>query len=597
MDNQDYFEQPYVWSDVAQPYQVQVAADIADLIPDDVTTVLDVGSGNGLIVRDLPARLRCVGLDQSLEALQHNPAVPVLGSADRLPFADNSFDLVMSTDMLEHVEDVERCVAEMARVSARYMIIAVPYEEDLASKQTWCGQCARAFHINHHLRRFTVASTLELAQNAGWPVEVRLSGGQGRPRVDELAELRASVGAFLGWTGSRCPSCGAEGSAGPASDIQRATLDAARELIWWQRLREQGVREDRSEIVVLFDAELDELSVGSEGSNCALDVAPAVDAGDLQHRPLLEVQVGPAILNSEILAKEEFIAGQQLPSTRIIPSGDAASKPILEIAWPCSLRSSDLLIVCCNQPMEVELEVVDGVLGQWFLLQPDVGGVVREHRFALPRALAPTQFGALVRITTQQVQDIGCVQLLPGGTPGPDVVYRRLQPGNNVLRVERGGTKFSWGLLSEEESYVPDPLPSVVELASDRDLSTSGSVDNESIEGVAAATELSLAIVETLSCNGERMSALANDIEKRRARLDEALKESEAKLSELEERHSSELSSQQLRLLESQKRVEQLNELANALEAKRAALEVTVQEKDRLLLDLERRIENEKKDK
>ena len=47
---------------------------------------------------------------------------------ERLDFADDEFELVAATEVLEHVTDPERALAEMARVAGRYLLVSVPHE-------------------------------------------------------------------------------------------------------------------------------------------------------------------------------------------------------------------------------------------------------------------------------------------------------------------------------------------------------------------------------------------------------------------------------------------------------------------------------------
>jgi ubiquinone/menaquinone biosynthesis C-methylase UbiE len=52
----------------------------------------------------------------------------VVASAYDLPWADDQFDLVLTMEVLEHLEDPQRALREIARVSRRYVIASVPNE-------------------------------------------------------------------------------------------------------------------------------------------------------------------------------------------------------------------------------------------------------------------------------------------------------------------------------------------------------------------------------------------------------------------------------------------------------------------------------------
>jgi SAM-dependent methyltransferase len=88
--------------------------------------VLDVGAAKGFLVKDFGIAcpgLEAFGLDISLYALLHCEPEVVgrlhLGSADALPFPDDSFDAVVSINTLHNLER-ERCIVglqELMRVS------------------------------------------------------------------------------------------------------------------------------------------------------------------------------------------------------------------------------------------------------------------------------------------------------------------------------------------------------------------------------------------------------------------------------------------------------------------------------------------------
>jgi 2-polyprenyl-6-hydroxyphenyl methylase / 3-demethylubiquinone-9 3-methyltransferase len=85
--------------------------------------VLDLGCGAGLLANYLAERGHAVtGLDATAENLEiaraRGTATYLLGDALALPFADASFDVVCAMDLLEHVDQPERLIAEAARVLA-----------------------------------------------------------------------------------------------------------------------------------------------------------------------------------------------------------------------------------------------------------------------------------------------------------------------------------------------------------------------------------------------------------------------------------------------------------------------------------------------
>ena len=100
-------------------------------------SVLEVGCGEGFLLDYIARRdagLRLTGVDVSLDAVRFargHVAVEtdlLAGSAYELPFRAAAFDLVVCSEVLEHLDDVERAVSELKRVSARYVLISVPLE-------------------------------------------------------------------------------------------------------------------------------------------------------------------------------------------------------------------------------------------------------------------------------------------------------------------------------------------------------------------------------------------------------------------------------------------------------------------------------------
>jgi len=90
----------------------------------DYKTLLDIGSGTGYLINMLSARHEAeyTGLDLSpnmvAEANKKNipNAVFVEGRSDKLPFADNTFDVVTCSQSFHHYPDTDSALGEAYRV-------------------------------------------------------------------------------------------------------------------------------------------------------------------------------------------------------------------------------------------------------------------------------------------------------------------------------------------------------------------------------------------------------------------------------------------------------------------------------------------------
>jgi SAM-dependent methyltransferase len=105
---------------------------LRELVPNTVAepSILDVGSGNGFLTYYLDKTFHnAVGLDSSDAMLAINPCRnKICGSVLELPFEDNSFDVVVESHLLHHLEpkDVSIAIKEMTRVSKHHVVIYEP---------------------------------------------------------------------------------------------------------------------------------------------------------------------------------------------------------------------------------------------------------------------------------------------------------------------------------------------------------------------------------------------------------------------------------------------------------------------------------------
>ncbi|WP_342027562.1 class I SAM-dependent methyltransferase [Haloferax larsenii] len=107
-------------------------ASLADLDLDGRERILDVGCGTGEFTRVLAesSDARVVGLDADTDLLSvaadREGIEAVAGDATRLPFADDSFDLVVCQALLVNLPDPATALAEFARVSADLVATVEP---------------------------------------------------------------------------------------------------------------------------------------------------------------------------------------------------------------------------------------------------------------------------------------------------------------------------------------------------------------------------------------------------------------------------------------------------------------------------------------
>ncbi len=194
-----------VWSERVQAYRDSPAhreGPDLDLIVEwasGAKTALDVATGGGHVAR----RLRAAGLKVVTTDAAPGMQPDVVARGEDLPFADGSFDVVVSRLGAHHFADVPAAVREMARVAAAAVIVV---------DNTFGGDAleeAERVRDPSHVRCHSAEEWRSLFEGAGLTIDVRFPEirielepwlaragctGADASRVRELAADRIAAG-------------------------------------------------------------------------------------------------------------------------------------------------------------------------------------------------------------------------------------------------------------------------------------------------------------------------------------------------------------------------------------------------------------------
>lgn len=135
---------------------------------DNGARVLNIGVGRGGLEERLQARgIAVFSLDPTAAAVERLRKRLDLGEqaqvgySQDIPFEDNHFDVVVMSEVLEHLDDKtqRQTLVELTRVLAPkgQFIGTVPAEENLAASLCVCPCCGEQFHRWGHVRSYTSA--------------------------------------------------------------------------------------------------------------------------------------------------------------------------------------------------------------------------------------------------------------------------------------------------------------------------------------------------------------------------------------------------------------------------------------------------------
>ena len=130
-----------------------------NLVPGGCYSALDIGARDGHFSKLLTGKFQFVtALDLDMPSISHPNIKCVKGNIAKLQFDDNSFDCVFCAEVIEHIpaKSLSQACSELSRVCKKYLIIGVPYKQDIRVGRTTCYSCGKKNPPWGHINTFDI---------------------------------------------------------------------------------------------------------------------------------------------------------------------------------------------------------------------------------------------------------------------------------------------------------------------------------------------------------------------------------------------------------------------------------------------------------
>lgn len=138
---------------------------------DRIRTVLDVGSADGLLAGGIISFIhgtdRIYALDRDKQLLGFNPFTSINADCTRMPFCDDSFDVIIAAAVIEHLPSPTEFLHECKRILRKGGLLVLtcpaPFFDWVATKIGYLKDAG-------HLARYSLKDLKRLCSEAGFEV-------------------------------------------------------------------------------------------------------------------------------------------------------------------------------------------------------------------------------------------------------------------------------------------------------------------------------------------------------------------------------------------------------------------------------------------
>jgi ubiquinone/menaquinone biosynthesis C-methylase UbiE len=175
--NYNYFESLSPSQFEEEKRRIQLILKLAHL--NGNKSLIDIGTGPGWLPREARKYTKNV-LAVDVSDYQINLSEKYIGKSNfkfregsiyNIPARKNSFDIAVTSEVIEHLEKPEKGIVEVYRIlkSNGKLIITVPYREKI--HYTICMHCLKQTSVNGHLHIFDRKNISAILRNSGFTIE------------------------------------------------------------------------------------------------------------------------------------------------------------------------------------------------------------------------------------------------------------------------------------------------------------------------------------------------------------------------------------------------------------------------------------------